>query len=392
MSFFKIPISAVPVRFMDILKTGTETDLAGLKQILLSDASGAELFFLNSGAAGFYTALCVLKEITGKTEVVLPAYTAGSLIVAIEKAGLKPVLCDISLADFNMDPTGIDTLINDRTMAIVMVHMFGIVQSGILDVRGKYPDICVLEDCAQAMGSSIDGIPVGSMGDISFYSFNKGKNIPAVSGGCVRINSDKYKNEFQRIIQRDFSGVLRKRSTLLLRIKMFALSIVVNRYIYGAVSDFLAGFRDMTPPGDIEVKSFSRYQAAVALSLLHRQEQFSSIRSENGRRIAQMLHDDDGIICPVLLADTVSAFNRYPVLFKDVNRMEKVRRALLKAGFETSRMYFKPLHRMFPELDILSGRLPNSEYLAEHLLVLPCHPMVKEKDIYNMGNVIISTT
>ena len=118
--------------------------------------------------------------------MILPAYTAGSLIVAVKKAGLIPVLCDISLDDFNADRSSVRAAIADNTLAVVMVHMFGIPVGYIEDLKAAMPNhVFLIEDCCQAMGSRIKDKPVGFFGDIGFFSFNRGKNLSANNGGCI---------------------------------------------------------------------------------------------------------------------------------------------------------------------------------------------------------------
>ena len=146
------------------------------------------VFLTNSGMASFYIILSVLKKLHRGREVILPSYTASSLIVAVRRAGLKPVLCDISLDDFNADLSDLAGRINKDTLCVVSVHMFGIPWSGIKGLNKKRgrQNIFVVEDCAQAFGAKIDGSPVGLFGDIGFFSFNRGKNLPAYEGGSRR--------------------------------------------------------------------------------------------------------------------------------------------------------------------------------------------------------------
>jgi len=73
------------------------------------------------------------------SEVILPAYTAGSLVVAVGKAGLKPVLCDISLDNYNAAAPDMLRLVGADTLAVVCVHMFGIPVDGIEKLRQGMP-------------------------------------------------------------------------------------------------------------------------------------------------------------------------------------------------------------------------------------------------------------
>jgi dTDP-4-amino-4,6-dideoxygalactose transaminase len=116
-------------------------------------------------------------------------------------------------------------------------------------------------------------------------------------------------------------------------------------------------------------------------------EAFSIKRFENGMKLIAGLKNSDGIILPKVQKNSRPAFNRLPILFKDLNKKKEAARRLWQAGVETSLMYCKPLHHMF-DLGYDRGDFPNAVYLAEHLLTLPVHPSVEEKDLFTMIDII----
>ena len=96
----KFPIIRPSVGYKDIWRSIIRNHVSGCRDIaaFMAVSSGNRFVYpLNSGLAAFYLILSCLKSRSERKEVVIPAYTAGSLVVAIKKAGLKPVLCDISL-------------------------------------------------------------------------------------------------------------------------------------------------------------------------------------------------------------------------------------------------------------------------------------------------------
>lgn len=144
---------------------------------------------VSSGTAALHLALIALGIKEGD-EVVLPDFTfpaTGNVVVLV---GAKPVLIDIDLKTFNIDPTRIEGNITSRTKAIIPVHEFG--QSAdmdpILDIA-KRNNLYVIEDAACALGAEYKDKKCGTMGDIGCFSFHPRKAITTGEGGMVVTNN-----------------------------------------------------------------------------------------------------------------------------------------------------------------------------------------------------------
>ena len=253
--------------------------------------------------------------------------------------------------------------------------MFGIVNKGLRGLKGRFSDVFVVEDCAQSLGSKIDAMFVGNSADVSIFSFNRGKNLPTYGGGCIATDSQRIS---ERIIEEDkrIKG-LAIGQRILIPFKVLGLSFAVRPFIYGLGYRFISRFKDVTPPKDFEVKRYSDFQAAVALSLLKRIEDFSEKRYDHGIKLMEGLRDAEGIILPKISENTRPAFNRLPIVIKDLKKRQKVEEALDRAGVDTSRMYFKPLHHIF-DLGHKKQDYPTANYFAERLLTLPVHPLLTD--------------
>lgn len=347
------------------------------------------VYFVNSGISAFYIILKILQENSNKSQVVLPAYTAGSLVTAVLKAGLKPVLCDIRFKDFNSDIVALPRVVSSDTLAVVCVHMFGIGIPEIVELRQKLPpDVFLIEDCAQSMGSKIDKRQLGGFGDISFFSFNRGKNLPTYKGGCIATDSENLSGRLSRYIELlPRQGVF---SQCLLPFKTMAISLAVKPFVYGLCYGLISQFKENSPPGDILLGEFTNFQASLGISLLGAMEGLFKKRYLHGQMILQRLKDRPGIIVPQIPINSEPAFNRLPVVFEDIKRKEDVEEKLWHAGIETSRMYLKPLHYIF-DLGYKSEDFPNAVYFARHLVTLPVHPSVEEKDLNRMVEIIESS-
>ena len=346
------------------------------------------IFFLNSGLASFYLILKCLKKKSERTEVILPAYTAGSLVVAIKKAGLKPVLCDISMNDFNMDRIQLEKIVTGQTLAIVGVHMFGIVSRYYHDLINEYPNVHIIEDCAQAFGSKYRGKMVGNLTNTSFFSFNRGKNLPTFSGGCIATND----NRLAQLLTREMQNMpqMSTRYTLDALFKMLMLAVIINPLLYGIFFKILNRFKELKPPNEIDMKTYSDLQAKMALDLLKIYEKSAKARYRNGIKIIAALKERPGFILPKVNEYSWPVFNRFPLVVTDNDRKFRLEKNLFKAGFETSRMYMQPLHHMF-KLGYEKNDFPKAKFLAENLITLPVHPLMKEKHIEKMTSIITRT-
>lgn len=386
----KIPISGTQIPNAEIIASLTslfDDNQTCLKfENMMKEYVQTEyVFSLNSGLSCLYVILEALKTRSVKKEVVLPAYTAGSLIIAIEKAGLKPMLCEVSPEDFNLDANFLDKVVSENTLCIIGVHMFGIAASFIGKLKHKYPDIFIIEDACQSMGTLINEKPVGSLGDIGFFSLNKGKNLSTFGGGVIVTKDQSLAGKIsEQMAKAEKQSFFNKINIF---VKLLILSWIIHPIIYGSLYFIVERFKETTPPEAIDLKKYTGLQANLAMSLIKDIKVESKQRYENGMRLITALSSEKQLLFPQILENSKPAFNRLPIVFRDLRKRERVELQLKQAGIETSRMYLKPLHHMF-DLNYQWGNFPNSVYLAGHLLTIPCHPLLKQSDIDKIIKII----
>src|SRR5215471_14298289 len=142
---------------------------------------------VTSGTAALQCAMAALQIGPGD-EVILPAWTWHSCYNAIVLTGALPVFAEID-ESFNIDPSDLESKITPQTKAILAAHLQGnpCDMDRIMPIAQKH-GIRVLEDCAQSIGASYKGRPVGCIGDIAIYSLQVNKTITAGEGGAVVTN------------------------------------------------------------------------------------------------------------------------------------------------------------------------------------------------------------
>jgi perosamine synthetase len=385
----KLPIICSSSTCLDLLKSlflRVRKSIIGDFCLSLSKFSASKYVYLtDSGLVAFYIILLVLKGKSTRKEIVLPAYTAASLVVAVMQAGLQPVFCDISLTDFNLDINSLSNVLTCETLAVVGVHMFGLPMQ-LKQLRKNMPaDIFLIEDCAQAMGSMVDAKQLGGFGDVSFFSFNRGKNLPVYPGGCIATNNEgiaaSIEKEIKNLKKSNLFDIISSPA------KAFGFWLATKPWVFGLGHYFLSFFKDTALPTQIVFKRIDKFSASLGLILLRRFYKLSQKRQQNGMFLISALKDISGIRVPVVNENTYAAFNRLPILCTDVNKINLIEKRLWENGIETSRMYIKPLHRMF-DLGYTKDAFPNANYFAEHLLVLPVYPSIQEKYLLMMVEVI----
>ncbi len=126
-------------------------------------------------------------------EIIIPSFTFVSTANAFVLRGAKIVFADSNADNPNIDAQSIESLITKKTKAIVPVHYAGIAcdMGAIMALAKKY-NLFVIEDAAQAIDSYYNGLPLGTIGNLSAFSFHETKNIISGEGGMIAINDKQF--------------------------------------------------------------------------------------------------------------------------------------------------------------------------------------------------------
>jgi len=152
---------------------------------------------VSSGTAALDIAVKSLDLKKGD-EIIVPTFTIISTLTQIVREGIKPILIDSDPITWNMKVDEIESKISKKTKAIMVVHIYGLPtdMKKILYLAKKYK-LFVIEDSAEQLGQTYCGKPIGSLGDISTFSFFANKHITTGEGGMISTNSLKLKNKFK---------------------------------------------------------------------------------------------------------------------------------------------------------------------------------------------------
>src|SRR4030042_376774 len=227
----RLPPAGHPIRIRTILEaflSGPE-DVSFLKEFNLD----IPVFFVSSGTAALVVALSCLKHQSSKNQVILPAYSCPSVIAAIIKAGLEPVLCDLRPNSLGMDFDALGAKTGPDPLAIIGVHLFGIPENiiGLKELAQKR-GIILIEDAAQAFGNKVHLSPqssplnaygyLGSFGAIGILSFGRGKPLSLLGGGATLINNQ----EVEEIATKQYDFLPQSNHFL------FGIRYLINLFLY----------------------------------------------------------------------------------------------------------------------------------------------------------------
>ncbi len=144
-----------------------------------------------NGTVGLHLALHSL-DIGPGDEVIVPTFTYIASVNTIAQTGATPVFADCRASDWLLDPADVERRITPRTKAILPVHLYGAAcdMAAIMAIADRH-GLKVVEDCAEALGTTIDGRHVGTFGDVGTFSFFGNKTVTTGEGGLVITGDDE---------------------------------------------------------------------------------------------------------------------------------------------------------------------------------------------------------
>lgn len=387
MTFRLVPPAGTPLRMKDLLEsfrtTIREDGRDGFERELKRCLGVKHCFLVSSGRAALTIILKALFQISGKEEIIVPAYTCFTVPAAVVRAGLKVRLNDIEVSTFDLDYSQLESQNLKNVLAVVATSLFGLPadMKRLSDfARGK--DIFVVDDAAQSLGASWDGKRAGTFGDVGFYSLSKGKNITTIEGGIIVTNDSAIAQNIEFLVSALPQAGRLENLTFFVKSLMYALFLHPYLYRLPAGLPFLKlGISEFNP--NFKMGNFTSWQASLGTGLIGRLSELNKKRRENAKQLADELKRRNGLILPEISSRREPAFLRLPILVEDLAVREEIYKGLLRAGIGVSKMYPLPLDQIPPLQPYLAGetnRFPNARFVASHILTLPTHPYLKNGD------------
>ena len=295
-----------------------------------------------SGSDALLLALMVCGVKPGD-EVITSPFTFFATAGSVARLGAKPVFVDIEPAGFNLDENQLESLITERTRAIMPVHLFG--QCAEMDKINEIANrrgIAVIEDAAQAVGAEYKGRRAGSLGEMAAFSFYPSKNLGGAGDGGLLTTNDPEVAE---------------------RLRRSRAHGAKNKYIHEEV-----GINSR----------LDSLQAAILRVKLRHLDKWAEARRENAARYMELFAEtglvEKGLVAlPESRADVYHVYNQFVIRAKDRDRLKSY---LKDEGIGTEVYYPLSLHlqECFKYLGYSNEDFPESERASQEALAIPIYP------------------
>ena len=323
---------------------------------------------VNSGTAALHLALDAVGIKEGD-EVIVPTmtFTATAEVVLYFKA--RPVLVDCQRDTFNLDPTKIEAAITPKTKAIIPVHMAGqpCDMDEILSIAKKH-DLRVVEDAAHSLPASYRGHTIGTIGDITCFSFYATKTITTGEGGMATTDKSEYAERMRMMSLHGISHDAWKRYTK------------EGSWYYEVL---YPGFK----------YNLTDIAAAIGIEQLKKCDEFQQARQHIAMIYDKAFADIEEIQLPDSRKDIQHAWHLF-VIQLDVERLRISRNQFIDALREKeigTSVHFIPLHLHPYYRDTLGykpGDFPNASTVFERIVSLPIYPAMSEADVEKVASAV----
>jgi dTDP-4-amino-4,6-dideoxygalactose transaminase len=306
---------------------------------------------VSSGTDALLVSLMVL-EIKPGDEVITTPFTFFATAGCVARVGAKPVFVDIDPNSYNIDTKLIEEKLTGRTRAIMPVHLFGQVaqMKPIMEIAKRH-NLAVIEDAAQAIGATQDGLMCGNFGDLGCFSFYPTKNLGGFGdGGLVTANDAK----------------------LAERVKLLRTHGQGPKYFYKTIG---GNFR------------LDAIQGAVLGVKLRYLENWNARRRQNAA-IYNNIFAGSLVRKPKIDLNNISNYYQYTIA---VPKRDQLQKFLAENAISTAVFYPKPLHLQdcFAELGYSQGDLPIAERICSEVLSLPVYPELRQEQIEYVASTVL---
>ena len=310
-------------------------------------------------------------------EVITTAMSFSATAEAITAVGATPVFVDCTADTYTIDPQKIEENVSNKTKAIIPVHLYGqCADMGTINALAQKYKLKVIEDCAQAAGATYQGKKAGSLGDVGCVSFFPTKNLGCAGDGGMIITNNENIYRQCRAFRAHGSGL-------------------DGLFTYGLQNSVKVSENEMDFQGHLPkyynfVTGYNSRLDAIQASILSVKLPHLDSWNERRREIANQYDTritNPRINKPIVARNNTHIYYVYTITTDKRNEL----REYLQANNIASGVYFPiPFHLqvVYKYMGYTRGDMPNAEYVADHSLVLPMFPELKQEEIDNVIDVI----
>jgi dTDP-4-amino-4,6-dideoxygalactose transaminase len=311
---------------------------------------------VNNGTAALNAALLAVGIKHGD-EVIVPSFTFVATAESVVFAGAKPVFADINPETYTLSPEDAEKAVTSKTKAILPVDLYGhsADMKPIREIAEKH-GLALIEDAAQAHGTTYQGKPAGSFSDATCWSLYASKNMTTGEGGMVTTNDDKIDD---------------------------TLRLIRNHGERAKYSSVLMGNNYRMP----------EVEAAIGIVQLGKLPSFVAKRRQNAQQLSKMLAKSKRLKLPTETEANQHSWYLYTVKLVDGTEEERnlILKELKQKEIGAEAYYVNPVHTMeFYRNNFGSRKLPETEKAANQVFSLPVHPNVTSEQIDYIGRTLLA--
>src|SRR3972149_7749444 len=339
----------------EVLKSGILTEKSGMGPRVLEFekdfaryVDARQAVAVNSGTAALHTALLTAGVKEGD-EVIVPSFTFHSTAEVVLLTGADPVFADIDPDTYTITSETVEGVLTTKTKVILPVHLYGLpADLDPLKKLAKESGLTLIEDAAQAHGAQYNGAMIGTVGDMTCFSFYAGKNMTTGEGGIVTTNDDDYAEKLRMVRSHGEQ-------------RPYWPTMIGNNY------------------------RMNEIQAAIGMTQLRKLPSFLERRTKNAEFLNEKLGVLGKVMPPKEPEDRKHAWYLYTLRLRGANagKRNKVVEKLRSKNIEASVYYESPLHMLplYRELSTTRRPLPETEKACRQVFSLPVHPRLDEGEL-----------
>jgi len=355
----------------------------------------------SQGRVALFDIVNLIIEKTGKKIFYISPFTLPEVIYSIQYAGGNVVFLDIDKSTGLINENKLEKKIHTESAAVIITHLYSNtdqIKNFINRFKGK---IKIIEDTAINFGAKIDGKSMGTLADYGFFSFNIVKILSTLNGGLIYIsNDDDFKYYKSTVKKKNFPQI----NTIKLIFTAVVLKILFNNFFYQLSHYFLKyvyknnikfvlkniypilynEYKDKTP--DHYYYDFNWTMNDVGVFGLKTIEEVISFRKHKARLYERYLDQDKIKYFKFYGGENI--FLDFPIIIKTKTN-KYVYETLFLHGYDIKRIWYSNNARI--SADYNSNDFLDTEFLEQHILCLPTHNNINEKDIINICKLINKT-
>lgn len=354
----------------DLITCGPRT--TQLEEMLCSITGAKYAVVVSNGTAALHLAALAAGFAEGD-EVIVSSITFAASANCVRYCGAVPVFADIDPRTYNLDPDSVRKLITPKTKAVVAVDFTGqAVKLDELLAICREHGLTLIEDAAHAIGTKYKGQPVGSISDMTCFSFHPVKTITSGEGGAVTTNDEQL---YRKLLRLRTHGITRDQEEMV---------HPTDAKWYNEQVELGYNYR------------LTDFQAALLISQLRKLPRFSARRREIVERYNEAFRDMPEIVLQEEIAESDTTRHLY-IIRLNPELLHCDRRQFFDALYAENicpQVHYMPVyyHSYYEKLGYTKGICPNAEKFYEEVMSIPLYYSLTDKEVEDVIRAVKKVT